>query len=188
MANNDNGDTATGGGNRHQKLRGAAEVAHGIGENLRGRFMSTVDSSTNTGGTHPEVEKGRREVERGMAKLTGGPGVTGTVHGYDSGSTNPTGGDPPTAPEPPAQEGNVLGPTSGINAGLNAGPTTAVAEAPFQPQYAPSGAGPEGVASIGQGKNDRDFHPGSAGQQAQGGSPGSAPDHSSLPGDPQRLA
>ncbi|KAI0635473.1 hypothetical protein C8Q77DRAFT_709100 [Trametes polyzona] len=184
--------SASGGtnGSHHQKLRGAAEVIHGIGDNLRGRAMSAVDSKTNAqSGTHPEVEKGRREVEEGMAKLTGGPGVNDAPpqHGVHHAATD---GRTTSASTPLAQQGNTLGPASGITAGFNAGQETALAEAPYQPQHAPSGAGPEGAPSVQQGSNDRDFHPGSAGESApqQGTTPGPAPDRSMLSkGDPQRL-
>ncbi|KAI9060411.1 hypothetical protein FKP32DRAFT_1054578 [Trametes sanguinea] len=178
-------------GSRKQKIRGAAEVIHGVGDNLRGRLMGAVDSSTKTGGTRPEVEKGRQEVEQGMAKLTGGPGVSQSSS-PDRATSGTTGSS--TASAAVAQEGNALGPTSAMNAGFNAGPTTAVAEAPYQSQYSSGGAGPEGTSSFTQGSNDRDFHPGGHGQSQQppsmpqeGMSPGPAPDRSTLSGDPQRL-
>lgn len=41
----------------------------GLGDSLRGRFMDFVDSSQ--GVEHPETQKGREEVERGMARLKG---------------------------------------------------------------------------------------------------------------------
>ncbi|KAI0666512.1 hypothetical protein C8Q78DRAFT_1059952 [Trametes maxima] len=179
------GGAGAAGDSRNQKLRGAVQVVHGVGENLRGRFMDAVDSSTNTqagpgDGPRPEVERGRREVEQGMAKLTGGPGVTDA---------------PPRAPQntsaPLAHEENGLGPTtqSGITAGLNAGPETAVAQGPGQTQYNPSGAGLVGASAFQQGPTNRDFQPGAAVDQPQGagGTPGPAPDRNTLSSGPQRL-
>ncbi|OSC98913.1 hypothetical protein PYCCODRAFT_1427566 [Trametes coccinea BRFM310] len=178
-------------GSRKQKIRGAAEVIHGVGDNLRGRLMSAVDSSTKTGGTRPEVERGRQEVEQGMAKITGGPGAA-HPSSSDHATSGTRGSSAPSAAV--AQEGNALGPTSAVDAGFNASPTTAVAEAPYQSQYSSGGAGSEGTPSFTQGSNDRDFHSGGAGQSQQppsmpqqGMSPGPAPDRSTLPGDPQRL-
>ncbi|KAI0329359.1 hypothetical protein GY45DRAFT_1435507 [Cubamyces sp. BRFM 1775] len=193
-----------GGGRNSQKLKGAAEVIHGLGDNLRGRLMSTVDSR----GAHPEIEKGRREVEQGMAKLTGGPGVDNAMHGSATRSADvppTTGGNSATTAAragsaPIAQQGNTLGPSSAIMAGFNAGPTTAMAEAPYQQQY-PT-AGTAGTAGSGggvsaiqpeQASTDRYFYPraGQAGPGAptsqQGATPGPAPDHNTLAGDPQRL-
>ncbi|KAI8973070.1 hypothetical protein BD414DRAFT_499016 [Trametes punicea] len=193
MANNvrDAHGTEYSSGERHsQKIRGAGEVLHGIGDNLRGRLMSAVDSSSQPSGTHPEVEKGRHEVERGMAKLTGDPG---TGRGPASSSSTTLSTDMPTTavPKPFA---NALGPTGAMMAGVNAGPTAAVAEAPYQPEYSAGDAGPEDIPPLQQGSNDRDFHPGGAGHgqqlpstRQQGATPGPAPDHNTLSRDPQLL-
>ncbi|KAI0354149.1 hypothetical protein OH77DRAFT_1426580 [Trametes cingulata] len=187
---------ATRSGGQHRKIRGAAEVVEGIGHTLSGRIMSAVDSGKKAGGTHPEVQKGQKEIEHGMARLTGGPGVNGTAHAAPtSSSTNSTVSDTPTASAPLAQEGNALGPTSAMTAGINAGPETAVAEGPYQPQFAASGAGPDSAPPFQQGSNDRDFPAGAADEPheppivpQQGATPGPAPDRNTLSRDPQRLA
>ena len=153
--------------------------------------MDAVDSTTNKGNAHPETHSGRREVERGMAKLTGGPGAAdpsaptgrgapsqGQRDSYESHyQPNPEYGAAPLS-----QKGNVLGPSSAMTAGFtNAGPD-AVAQAPYQQQYSAGGAGaPE--ASVGmRGTNDREFA-----QGQQGSSPGPAPDRYALGGEPGRL-
>ncbi|KAI0643966.1 hypothetical protein C8Q79DRAFT_121798 [Trametes meyenii] len=185
------GGSGTGavGDNRNQKLRGAVEVIHGVGENLRGRFMDAVDSSTKTragpgGGPRPEVEQGRLEVEQGMAKLTGGPGVTNAP---PTSRTNPIPRATQAPSAPLAHEGNGLGPASSVNAD----PEAAVAQGPYQPQYAPSGAGSDGTAAFQQGSTNRDFRPSPAvtfdQPQGAGSTPGPAPGRNTLSSGPQRL-
>ncbi|KAI0367343.1 hypothetical protein BV20DRAFT_970772 [Pilatotrama ljubarskyi] len=158
--------------------------------------MSAVIPSKKTGETSPEVQKGQKEIEHGMARLIGGPGVDGTARAQasPSSSTNATVSDMPTVSAPLAQEGNALGPVSGMLAGVNAGPETAVVEGPYQPQYASSGAGPDSAPPLQQGSNDRDFQHGAAERPheptivpQQGATPGPAPDRNTLSRDPQRL-
>ncbi|KAI0692920.1 hypothetical protein C8T65DRAFT_761399 [Cerioporus squamosus] len=192
----------TGGTTSNRKLKGATEVIHGIGENIRGRFMDAVDSSTKTGGGHPETYQGRREVEEGMAKLTGGPGVGGGAPRSDTHPTHGAGGAPHSASDRDGgygrgqlgQEGNALGPTSAMTTGFgNAGPEVAVAEAPYQQQYSAGGAGAPGAGgAVREQGNDRDFgyahaqrnEMPSAGQQ--GSTSGPAPDRYSLGGEGPR--
>ncbi|EIW56233.1 uncharacterized protein TRAVEDRAFT_22542 [Trametes versicolor FP-101664 SS1] len=157
-------------GNSHRKLKGAAEVVHGIGENIRGRLMDVVDSSTNSEAAHPEVEEGGHEIEHGMARLTGGPGVENPRRTRVSDETSTKSSVPSLA-----QEGNVLGPASGVPTGLKAGP-----------QYSSPGAADDSAAPVQGGRNDRDFHPGSADRAQEGGGP--APDRNALSRSPQRLA
>ncbi|KAH9896436.1 hypothetical protein C8Q73DRAFT_834579 [Cubamyces lactineus] len=182
-------------GRHKQKLRGAAQVVHGLGDTLSGRLVGTIDSQV----ARPEIEKGRREIEHGLAKLTGGPGVDNAVHGCATRSSNvpsATGGNSstaaaPTGSEPVAQQGSALGPTSAIMAGFNAGPTLVAAAAPHQQQS--SAAGTTGAAAVQpeQASTNRDFRPHSSSSSApmaqQGATPGPAPDHSTLTGDPQSL-
>ncbi|TFK79923.1 hypothetical protein K466DRAFT_667906 [Polyporus arcularius HHB13444] len=217
---NTSGGSAGGSASKLQKLKGATEVIHGefsrvstlgetssrsegltpkssparIGENIRGRFMDTLDSSTKTGGGHPETHQGRREVEGGLAKLTGGPGVGG---GAPRSETHPTHAQSNSASDRDgdhgrgqlAQEGNALGPTSAMTTGFgNGGPEAAVAEAPYQQQYSAGGA--PGSGTVREQGNDRDFgyaaehsqrnEPPTAGKQ--GSTPGPAPDRYSLGG------
>ncbi|KAH9846885.1 hypothetical protein C2E23DRAFT_850815 [Lenzites betulinus] len=182
-----NTNNSGGGSSTHRKLKGTAEVVHGIGENIRGRVMNVLDSGSGAGGGHLEAEQGSREVERGMAKLTGGPGIDGVAHRGTG-----TGGGTSTTSAPLAHEGNLNGapPASTGTAGFNAGPA---AEAGFQPQNASSGAGPP----LQGGSNDRDFYPGDSTdmphqpstipQECAAATTGPAPDRSTLAGSPQRL-
>ncbi|CDO70203.1 hypothetical protein BN946_scf184942.g3 [Trametes cinnabarina] len=176
---NDSDKISGSGASRKQKLQGAVEVVHGMGDNLRGRLMSAVDPSKKTGGPRPEVEKGQREVEQGMAKLTGGPGA---CHPQSAEGDQPQSANHPSSTAP-SQEGNSSEPTSTTHAGFNAAPTAAVAH---QSRYSATSTAP-----LQQGSNDRDFHPGGTGHSQpasqQGTTPGPAPDRSTLSGDPQRL-
>ncbi|KAL1938699.1 hypothetical protein VTO73DRAFT_11302 [Trametes versicolor] len=156
--------TNNNGGSSHRKLKGAAEVVHGIGENIRGRLMDVVDSSTNSEAAHPEVEEGGHEIEHGMARLTGGPGVENPCRTRVSDEMS-TRKPPPSL----AQQGSA----SGVPAGLNAGP-----------QYSSPGAADDSAAPVQGGRNDRDFHPGSADRAQEGGGP--APDRNALSRSPQR--
>ncbi|KAI0653847.1 hypothetical protein C8Q70DRAFT_586103 [Cubamyces menziesii] len=190
-SNNTPGGSESGG--RHkQKLRGAAEVIHGLGDNFCGRLVGTI----NPQGARSKIEKGQREIEHGLAKITGGPGVDNTVHGCATRSSNissTTSGNSTTtaaATEPVAQQGSALEPISGIMAGFNAGPTLAMVEAPHQQQYSAAsttsaafGRGDPAIQPA-QNSTNRDFRP-----HASSGAltPGPAPDHSTLTGDPQLL-
>ncbi|KAI0746212.1 hypothetical protein C8Q80DRAFT_759904 [Daedaleopsis nitida] len=174
--------------------------------------MDAVDSTTSSGPTHPETHHGRHEVERGMAKLTGGAGATGppprhpdrvprSASGAGATTADPTtssagagtsDGSPSVAR---GQEGNVLGPSSAMTAGFtNAGPESAVAEAPYQQQYSAGGAGVPGATVGGEMSNERDFGYGagatSASNGSQGGSgagsAGPAPDRYAFGGDGPR--
>ncbi len=171
----------------------------GIGDNIRGRFMDTVDSTTHTGNAHPETLRGRLEVEQGMAKMTGGRrAATASARAPTSGA----GGAPApsaylpsqyqsqgqvsgNASAPPAQEGDVLGPTSGIAARSGNA-------APCQEQYSAGGASAAGSGTGKQGSNGRDFGYDQNGEQPtvvrqQGGMPGPAPDRHALGGEPRQL-
>ncbi|RPD56484.1 hypothetical protein L226DRAFT_610016 [Lentinus tigrinus ALCF2SS1-7] len=193
-------DGTIGGSASNRKLKGATEVIHGLGENIRGRFMDTLDSSTKTGHGHPETQQGRTEVEQGMAKLTGGPGVLGGAPRSDTHPMRP--GDAPYS-QPNrasdastygsgqlAQEGNTLGPTSAMTAGFgNAGPEMAVAEAPYQ--QSAGGTGAPGARAVGENQNDRDFGHAKRNEPAatagqRGNTLGPAPDRYALGGEGPR--
>ncbi|RDX49495.1 hypothetical protein OH76DRAFT_1438864 [Lentinus brumalis] len=191
--------STTGRSTSKQKLKGATEVIHGIGENIRGRFMDTLDSSTKTGGGHPETHQGRREVEGGMAKLTGGPGVGGGAPRSETHPTHAASDAPHTQSNSAsdrdgdhgrgqlAQEGNALGPTSAMTTGFgNGGPEAA---APYQQQYPAGGTGAPGGGVVREQGNDRDFGYAHAQRNEppmvpgpQGSTPGPAPDRYSLGG------
>ena len=152
--------------------------------------MDALDTSTNTGPKHPETEKGRIEVEQGMAKLTGGPGVEGGAPHSVSPSQPMRAGDAPhsTSSQPQlAPEGtrNTLGPTSAMTAGFgNAGPETAVAEAPYQQQYSAGGSGTTTLEN--ENENGRDFGYAQRSQSAGVGQEGNAPDRYALGGEGPR--
>ncbi|KAI0748950.1 hypothetical protein C8Q74DRAFT_381883 [Fomes fomentarius] len=205
MSNNKNVDTAPGIG---QKLEGAKDVVHGIGENIRGRFMDTVDSTTNTGNAHPETLRGRLEVEQGMAKMTGGRhAATASARAPTSGAGGAPASSsayPPSqyqsqgqvsgdADAPPAQEGDVLGPRSGMTAGSgNAGPESSIAYAPYQKQYYAGGASAAGSGTGRQGSNGRDLGYDQNREQPtvvrqQGGMLGPEPDRHALGSEPGHL-
>ncbi|OJT12276.1 hypothetical protein TRAPUB_11177 [Trametes pubescens] len=153
---------------------------NGIGESIRGRPMAAVDSSDTT---HPEVEEGGREIEHGMARLTGGPGVENAriTPVFAETRTDPLSDGPQTTAAPHSHRGNILGPASGVATGLHPGPESAVANGP---QCSSPGAADDAAAFQG-GRNDRDFHPGSADRVQEGGP---APDRNALSRSPQRLA
>ena len=149
--------------------------------------MDALDTSTNSGPKHPETEKGRIEVEQGMAKLTGGPGVEGGApHSVSSSQPMRTSDAPHSTSSQPqlAQDGNTLGPTSAMMAGFgNAGPETAVAEAPYQQQQYSAGGT---TALENENENGRDFGYAQRSQSAGVGQEGHAPDRYSLGGEGPR--
>ena len=156
--------------------------------------MDALDTSTNTGPKHPETEKGRIEVEQGMAKLTGGPGVEGGAPHSVSPSRPMRSGDAPHSPSSQpqlAQEGtrNTQGPTSAMMARFgNAGPETAVAEAPYQHQQYSAG-GTSALENENENENDRDFGYAQRSQSAGVGQEGHAPDRYVLGGEgPRQLS
>ncbi|KAG2067148.1 hypothetical protein BDR04DRAFT_1105470 [Suillus decipiens] len=75
----DNKNTATkkngGGGGFGNKLKGAAQVIHGMGENIRGTALGSADRATNSAASAQKnadlATKGRAEIAEGMAKLKG---------------------------------------------------------------------------------------------------------------------
>ncbi|OCH91739.1 hypothetical protein OBBRIDRAFT_791967 [Obba rivulosa] len=71
MSSNTNTTGTTGGSSAGQKLRGATEVVHGIGENIRGRMMEVIDDVTGTNRGHAETQRGTMETEQGMSRMTG---------------------------------------------------------------------------------------------------------------------
>ncbi|KAL1687748.1 hypothetical protein GGG16DRAFT_61508 [Schizophyllum commune] len=62
-----NQNTSTG-ASTHNKLKGAAEVVHGLGETIRGNLLSTVDPRNN----EHVVRQGEREMREGNADLSRG--------------------------------------------------------------------------------------------------------------------
>ncbi|TBU22788.1 hypothetical protein BD311DRAFT_782124 [Dichomitus squalens] len=193
--NRTTGDDTHAHGAKTQKLKGATELVHGLGESIRGRFMEAVDGSQ--GSRHaPISQQGRQEVERGMAKLTGGPGAASVTSSTGTRNPNPAGDSDGVSTNTEsssgfgarqrANGGNALGPSSGLTTGFgNAGPEAAVAQAPYGGQESAMGQ---------QGSTNRDFgyeeghtrrDPAVMGQQ--GNSPGPAPDRYTLSGEPKRL-
>ncbi|KAH8077758.1 hypothetical protein BXZ70DRAFT_1053335 [Cristinia sonorae] len=175
---------------RQDHDRGAAQVVHGIGENLRGRILDAADNSMSTGpkSVCSETYQGRAEVEQGFARMRGEhvPGVgtqtnvgtrIGDIHQHNDTGTAP-GGMP-------------------MDAGLGTGVTGAMPAQPFPPEGIPTQSTVPPDAPYGAeryGGNNRDFQPGFAGPRGGSpGGPGPAPDQSFPTGPgisstaPQRL-
>ncbi|KAH9487428.1 hypothetical protein JR316_0001503 [Psilocybe cubensis] len=66
-------ETGTKGSDFGNKIRGAVEVVHGAGENLRGTMLGAVDTMVHRGPTTNDdiAQQGRLEMERGLAHLRG---------------------------------------------------------------------------------------------------------------------
>ena len=157
--------------------------------------MDAVDSQP-----HPETLKGKAEVERGMAKLTGGRGVSADQseraypqaargdpgHGVGPNYSANTGygadsGYGAATCSPVEARGDTLGPTSTMNAGFgNAG---LEAEAAFAPGQIQQGDAAGYTAREPGRTTDRDFA--NAGQNANVTGP--APDRYGLSGEPRQL-
>ncbi|KAL4251188.1 hypothetical protein ABKN59_004952 [Abortiporus biennis] len=197
---NPNSAGGTGGASLGQKIKGAAEVVHGLGESVRGQFMDIVDHGTSTNKQpHPETLNGRMEVERGMARLRGiqpqddvsgyggqqnpNSGVSasttdpkGDVNSIDSGGQMQGYNSQPTASGPPGS----MPLTSGLGAGTGG--------AKLPPQYgSQSTSGNDMNMASGQydGSNNREFQSGYGGPRnsnarrfGTGPGPGPGPDAS----------
>ncbi|TBU36889.1 hypothetical protein BD309DRAFT_975038 [Dichomitus squalens] len=175
--NRTTGDDTHAHGAKTQKLKGATELVHGLGESIRGRFMEAVDGSQ--GSRHaPISQQGRQEVERGMAKLTGGPGAASVTSSTGTRNPNPAGDSDGVSTN--------TEPSSGFGARQRErGATPLGPRAPYGGQESAMGQ---------QGSTNRDFgyeegqtrrDPAVMGQQ--GNSPGPAPDRYTLSGEPKRL-
>lgn len=73
-----NSSTRNGGGSGGKltsKLKGAAQVVHGIGESIRGTVLGVADAIAHTPSSEAKYEttatKGKAEIEEGVAKLRG---------------------------------------------------------------------------------------------------------------------
>jgi len=89
-----------------QKIKGAGEIVHGIGDNIRGRIMDTVDVGVQPGRQTGETQKGRLEVERGFARVKGQPlpGSNGLSGEYSAASCAGGGGPYRSGDQPGANE------------------------------------------------------------------------------------
>ncbi|KAL4079827.1 hypothetical protein J3A83DRAFT_4368674 [Scleroderma citrinum] len=83
------------------KLKGAAQVVHGIGESIRGTVLGAVDSIAHTPSSEAKYEatasKGKAEIEEGIAKVRGhasggNVGAPGEVHSAPGGGGEQTTG------------------------------------------------------------------------------------------------
>ncbi|KAI0916526.1 hypothetical protein AcV5_002995 [Taiwanofungus camphoratus] len=136
MTTNSSGAPAAGGNTFGQKIKGAGEVIHGVGDNLRGKFLDAVDGGTTGGGGHAETERGRMETEQGMSRMTGstyGPG-TGATTGPGTGASTGLGTGTATGPGTGAMTGTGTG-AVGADTGVAGEAGTANTK-----QYNPSGA------------------------------------------------
>ncbi|KAJ7493961.1 hypothetical protein FB451DRAFT_1491523 [Mycena latifolia] len=86
------------------KIKGAAQIVHGLGDNVRGTLLGGVDTLLHQDSSANDAiaQKGRAEHARGVARKTGGPlaaeyystpaeenSVTGHGVGQAAGQTNP---------------------------------------------------------------------------------------------------
>ncbi|KAI0064329.1 hypothetical protein BV25DRAFT_1990075 [Artomyces pyxidatus] len=84
------------------KIKGAAQIVHGIGESIRGQTLGAVESGEGKE-THAGIAtRGRNEVEQGWSKFegrplpartgagTGAPGAQDPIHGTGAGVQNAT--------------------------------------------------------------------------------------------------
>ncbi|KAI0954223.1 hypothetical protein AcV7_007516 [Taiwanofungus camphoratus] len=130
MTTNSSGAPA-GGNTFGQKIKGAGEVIHGVGDNLRGRFLDAVDDGTKTGGGHAETERGRMETEKGMSRMTG------STYGPGTGAT--------TGPGTGAMTGSGTGATTGQGTGTETGPGTGATTSPGTGAMTGTGTGAVGA-------------------------------------------
>ncbi|KAI0044940.1 hypothetical protein FA95DRAFT_1680808 [Auriscalpium vulgare] len=101
------------------KLRGVAEVAHGIGDSLRGRAMGAVEGGQKKQENAGIATRGREEVERGMSRIDGRPLPGAAGAGPASGAAHGMGDDIGAGPGSGASGGYdsaQAGATGGQNA------------------------------------------------------------------------
>lgn len=67
--NNNNNSQKTTGRSAHDKVKGAAEVVHGLGETVRGNLLSTVEPQ----GNEQVARRGEQEMRQGNADMARGP-------------------------------------------------------------------------------------------------------------------
>ncbi|KAI0758383.1 hypothetical protein BC629DRAFT_1598056 [Irpex lacteus] len=110
-----------------QKVKGAFQTVHGIGESLRGNAMDFVDSATGTENRgHGAAVRGQQEtavgvnnMENGRHADTGGVGTTGYGSGGVTGTTATTTSTVPTAA--PVGNVNATGGGAGVGGGVGTG-------------------------------------------------------------------
>jgi len=130
------------------RIKGVFETAHGIGENVRGRTLGAIDGMTGSGtsgNTHHTsmADRGRMEVETGMARIYGHP---------DPNAGNAFHNEPSRLPQP-----TTTG-TFGSSHTTGPGPGTGITEDDY---YGPSGVGKDtGIEASGYGANDGGARPG----------------------------
>ncbi|KAG2105826.1 uncharacterized protein F5147DRAFT_238558 [Suillus discolor] len=115
-----------GGGGFGSKLKGAAQVIHGFGDNIRGSALGAADRATSsTAGVQKNVDlatKGRAEIAEGMAMMKGhAPAAQGAPTETTPAGTAPSGTAPAgqgTTAEAGTGAGN--GATTGTGAGTGA--------------------------------------------------------------------
>lgn len=143
------------------KIKGAIEIVHGAGDNLRGSALGAIDQMGRGGVTKNEEisRKGREEFERGMGRWKGhqtGAGVYGQAATQDTAVPYGAQGAPsPYGPQGAASQYGPQGATSPY------GPQDAASQYGHQgatPPYGPQGApapsyGGQGTAyGYGQGR------------------------------------
>ncbi|KAF8639377.1 hypothetical protein AX17_001533 [Amanita inopinata Kibby_2008] len=102
------GNTTTGGnvgGSVGGRIKGAAGVIHGAGEQFRGSILTAIDAAAGRQPSPAEevVQRGRMEIEQGMADLRGRPRTSETSPRAGTG----TGAAPAPAPAGGGETGKV---------------------------------------------------------------------------------
>ncbi|KAH7887216.1 hypothetical protein F5I97DRAFT_1119503 [Phlebopus sp. FC_14] len=83
------------GGGFSSKIKGATQVAYGLGETIRGTTLSTFDSMTHASAGESKNEdvaaKGRQEIAEGMGKIRGQGQQATPTHGATGAGAVPAG-------------------------------------------------------------------------------------------------
>ncbi|THH28611.1 hypothetical protein EUX98_g5585 [Antrodiella citrinella] len=107
------------GSNLGQKVKGAFETAHGLGETVRGGTLDFIDSAVGHGKRHNATDRGAQETEEGIARMEHGKaGANATTPVPQPGQT----ADNSTHPGAPGNEKPHGGVTSALH-GAGYGPS-----------------------------------------------------------------
>ncbi|KAF5377003.1 hypothetical protein D9615_007324 [Tricholomella constricta] len=133
-----------------EKIKGAIEVIHGAGENIRGTAMGALDTITRTESSADEeiARKGRLETEEGLAKWRGTGATSTGVHGQAPGTHSGTAQAPGTQ-APVGQAGTQQNVGTAGPAGQRQDPSAPTAQQGIAPGEAGRGSGSQQVPSTG---------------------------------------
>ncbi|KAJ6553751.1 hypothetical protein DFH09DRAFT_1366112 [Mycena vulgaris] len=188
-------NTTTGKPGIGSKIKGAVQVVHGLGENVRGTILGGVDTVVhgNSADNDATAAKGRGEKAEGLARMKGGPVAAGSArpagsapHGhtgqnYGNGVAAPA-GEQSGVPTNPATETDYTG---GVMNGGGAG-----TQAQHDSGNLVPGAGPAGTHTAGADMDPRhaqnygqgDSATGNTGVLENAGAPGTQPSRAPGPG------